>query len=324
MAMDKTTTRRMIGAIVLVLVAALVLAFLLKSKNKQAEVEKVHDVTLPSSPILAFPGAENAAGGNGNAAQQASGDGAQASSADGDKAGLNILPNGLKPAADAVGDAANQAQQEASRAVGSADTGSQDSGAQSQTQGDSKSDSKSASSDGGSKSSDPAKDLKKADVVSLGNDGKVSPNDKKKSDNKKKDHKKPDHQKPRLVHEKRLPKITDKKPKKTTKPKSAEAPKKNSDAGKVAGSGSEIPTTGFSIQLLATSAESKAKAVKKQMLDEGYPAYITSVIKDGNALYRVRVGAYQDHDEADAVQARMKRRYTQNSNVQNSLVVTNK
>ncbi|MGV6809629.1 MAG: SPOR domain-containing protein [bacterium] len=50
--MDKTMTRRIIGAIVLVLVAALILAALLRGKSKQQEIV---DVSSPAEPILQFP-----------------------------------------------------------------------------------------------------------------------------------------------------------------------------------------------------------------------------------------------------------------------------
>ena len=323
MAMDKTTTRRMIGAIVLVLVAAMVLVFLLKGKNNKPETEMVQDVTLPSSPILAFPGdgasnVQQVAAGDG-ATQVASVDGAtgtqQGSGSGATKAGLDILPNGLKPAADAVKDAAAQAQQSGSKSVDSADAGAKGQDAKAAV----------------AKKQD--KNLKKADVVNLGNNdskvntdsGKSSDKDKKSksSDSKKKDHKKSKTQRPKLVNEKRLPKVGDKRKKSDTVKKSS--PSKKSDTAKADElvPDSSIPTTGFSVQLLATGAESKAEAVKKQMIDEGYAAYVTSVIKNGKTLYRVRVGSYQDHDEADSVQARMKRRYSKNSNVQNSLVVAN-
>ena len=314
MAMDKTTTRRMIGAIVLVLVAALVLVFLLKGKNNKPETEMVQDVTLPSSPILAFPGD----GISGNAQQVAAGSGAtgaqQGSGSDATKAGLDILPNGLKPAADAVKDAAAQAQQSGSKSVGSADAAAN------------AKDTKVADAE------KKTKDLKKADVVNLGNDSKVNTDsgksadkDKKSksSDSKKKSQKKSKTQKPKLVNEKRLPKVGDKRKKSDTAKKNTSSSKSDTTKADDAASDSSDPTTGFSVQLLATGAESKAEAVKTQMIDEGYPAYVTSVIKNGKTLYRVRVGSYQDHDEADSVQARMKRRYSKNSNVQNSLVVAN-
>lgn len=56
---NKSTTKRMIGAVVLVLIAALLLAWLLKGKNQsvQQQQELIADQTTQgSTPILGFPG----------------------------------------------------------------------------------------------------------------------------------------------------------------------------------------------------------------------------------------------------------------------------
>ena len=324
MAMDKTATRRMIGAIVLVLVAALVLAFLLKGKSNKPETELVQDVTLPSSPILAFPGdgassAQQVATGDSTANIQQVAAEPQTADPDATKAGLDMLPNGLKPAADAVKNAAAQTPQNTPKSVNVADATANPK------------DTANTPDSKGAAAKSSRKDLKKNDIVNLGNDSKVNSDDakssdkdkkSKSSDSQKKDQKKPKGPKPKLVNEKRLPKVGDKRKKSEVAKKSLPSSKPDTSKADTA-SDSTIPTTGFSVQLLATGAESKADAVKTQMIDEGYPAYVTSVINNGKTLYRVRVGSYQDHDEADSVQARMKRRYSKNSNVQNSLVVAN-
>ena len=320
MAMDKTTTRRMIGAIVLVLVAALVLAYLLKSKNNQPEIEEVHDITLPSSPILEFPGDGSASG----TAQATDGNAEQ-------KVGLGVRPDGLKPAGDAVSDAAQAQQTDPSNNTGdnTGDGRKTVGGSTYQDRVKGANDSKQASQEdaGKSKPSEkPKSKLKEADVLSLDNGSKVSSSKSSKSSDKKdKEHKK-SSSKPTLVGEKKLPKHSDKAKKLAKKDEAKKKAAKDEALKKEAEkpvADDSIPTTGFSIQLLATGSEAKANAVKQQMIGENYPAYITSVIKNGKTLYRVRVGAYQGHDEADNVQARMKRRYTKNSNVQNSLVVAN-
>ena len=319
MAMDKTTTRRMIGAIVLVLVAALVLAYLLKSKNNQPEIEKVHDITLPSSPILEFPGDGSASG----AAQVTDGNADQ-------KVGLGVRPDGLKPAGDAVSDAAQANQANSSDNTGDGRKTVGGSTYQDRVKG--ANDSKQTPQASTAKSKPPANTkskLKEADVLSLDNGSKVSSSKSKSTDKKDKGQKK-SSSKPKLVGEKKLPKHSDKAKKLAKKSaKKDEAKKKvakedsSKKEDKKSVTADSAPTTGFSVQLLATGSEAKANAVKKQMIGENYPAYITSVIKNGKTLYRVRVGAYQGHTEADSVQARMKRRYTKNSNVQNSLVVAN-
>lgn len=55
---NKSTTKRMIGAVVLVLIAALLLAWLLKGKNKsvQEQQELIAEQTQEPSKILGFPG----------------------------------------------------------------------------------------------------------------------------------------------------------------------------------------------------------------------------------------------------------------------------
>jgi cell division septation protein DedD len=57
---NKSTTKRMIGAVVLVLIAALLLAWLLKGKNRTAEQKDlITEQTQESTPILGFPGVNN-------------------------------------------------------------------------------------------------------------------------------------------------------------------------------------------------------------------------------------------------------------------------
>ncbi|MEZ5536582.1 MAG: SPOR domain-containing protein [Thiolinea sp.] len=55
---NKSTTKRMIGAVVLVLIAALLLAWLLKGKNRsvQEQQELIAEQTQDATPILGFPG----------------------------------------------------------------------------------------------------------------------------------------------------------------------------------------------------------------------------------------------------------------------------
>ena len=57
---NKSTTKRMIGAVVLVLIAALLLAWLLKGKNRPAEQKDlIAEQTQESTPILGFPGVKD-------------------------------------------------------------------------------------------------------------------------------------------------------------------------------------------------------------------------------------------------------------------------
>ena len=292
MAMDKTTTRRMIGAIVLVLVAALVLAYLLKGKNENTPNNAgIQDVTLPSSPILAFPGNDgsNSINPNFNMTNPA------------DKTDLSVMPplqetRSLQGAKAVTSDYSNEPEKPAEKKKVEVATPRI----------------VSSSSSHNSEEKSKKEALKKADVVKMDNKDKVSSSN----------HKASEKSQAKLVDEKKLPKYSDK-PKEVKKEKPAKS--KDKEVTVIPTEGSEtIPTEGYSIQLLTTSQELKANQLQKLMNAEGYPSYIMTIAKGNETLYRVRIGAYQEKDEAANIQTRMKRRYLKNTNVQSSLVVENK
>ena len=78
---------------------------------------------------------------------------------------------------------------------------------------------------------------------------------------------------------------------------------------------------GYAIQLLATSSSSRANNLKKVMSGEGYSTYVTQTKQNGKTLYRVRIGQYKTKSQATTVQTAMKRRYKKNTNVNRSAVV---
>ncbi len=78
----------------------------------------------------------------------------------------------------------------------------------------------------------------------------------------------------------------------------------------------------YSIQLLATSSQSRANKLAKTMNSEGYVSFITQTTSNNKVLYRVRVGGHKDRNAALTAQQTMKRRYQKNFFVQNSLVVS--
>jgi len=78
----------------------------------------------------------------------------------------------------------------------------------------------------------------------------------------------------------------------------------------------------YSIQLLATSSQSRANKLAKTMNGEGYVSFITQTTSNNKVLYRVRVGGHKDRNAALTAQRTMKRRYQKNFFVQNSLVVS--
>jgi len=100
--------------------------------------------------------------------------------------------------------------------------------------------------------------------------------------------------------------------KKPTPKKATQAPATNTN-----------PTGGkYSIQLLATSSQSRANKLASTMNSEGYVAFITQTTSNNKILYRVRVGGHNDRTSAIKAQESMKRRYKKNFFVQNSLVVS--
>lgn len=78
---------------------------------------------------------------------------------------------------------------------------------------------------------------------------------------------------------------------------------------------------GYAIQLLATSSASRANDLKNVMAGEGYPTYITKTQQNGKLLYRVRIGQYTTRAAAAKIQSAMKRRYKKNANVNRSAIV---
>lgn len=77
----------------------------------------------------------------------------------------------------------------------------------------------------------------------------------------------------------------------------------------------------YTIQLLATSSQSRANKLAKTMSSEGYVSFITQTTSNNKVLYRVRVGGFKNRSAAIKAQQGMKRRYQKNFSVQNSLVV---
>ncbi len=121
----------------------------------------------------------------------------------------------------------------------------------------------------------------------------------------------------------------EKEPKKVVKKKVAakkpvakkEAPKK-AVAKKAQAAATSTSGGKYSIQLLATSSQSRANKLAKTMNGEGYVSFITQTTSNNKVLYRVRVGGHKERKAAISAQETMKRRYQKNFFVQNSLVVS--
>ncbi|MCF6190658.1 MAG: SPOR domain-containing protein [Cocleimonas sp.] len=123
--------------------------------------------------------------------------------------------------------------------------------------------------------------------------------------------------------------VEKKKPAKPSAPKQAKAPKQNKAPSKPekTESSAPIPSTApagkYSIQLLATSSQSRAGKLAKTMKSEGYNVFVTQTTRDNKVLYRVRVGGHSSRNSAIQAQEGMKKRYQKNFFVQNSLVISN-
>jgi len=114
--------------------------------------------------------------------------------------------------------------------------------------------------------------------------------------------------------------VEEKKPRKQAKP----VAKKPTPATKTTTASTvNKPLGKYSIQLLATSSQSRAAKLAKTMRSEGYKVFITQTRSDNKTLFRVRVGGYADRTKAVKAQEGMKRRYQKNFFVQNSLVISN-
>jgi serine/threonine protein kinase len=86
----------------------------------------------------------------------------------------------------------------------------------------------------------------------------------------------------------------------------------------------ERPFGSYAIQLLATSDKAKADSVARTFWGEGYKTYVNTVKVNGKNVYRSVAGGYTSKEAASAAQARMKHRYSQNRDVQNSFVTSEK
>ena len=105
------------------------------------------------------------------------------------------------------------------------------------------------------------------------------------------------------------------------KPAAESAAKATAPAKPKAAVASSQAKNGYAIQLLATSSASRANDLKKVMAGEGYPTYVTKTQQNGKLLYRVRIGQYTNRSAAAKVQTSMKRRYKKNTYINRSAIV---
>ena len=338
---NKATTKRMIGAVVLVLVAALLLAWLLKGKNQNQDVTGTEQLT-ENKPIIGFPGVEdpNAANNNGvlldpNAAQNTNGAEQNLEGSTNQAAGLEVRPvvengqvttqvNGslgageVKPFAASSSTSTEQATD--SKKAATAETGSVGSvGVSSGSTASSSSVSVNAS----------AKDHPKTETAEPKRSSAVIVNERPvpRADSE-------ESMRERAAREAAAKKAAEAKAaaEKAAAEKSKELAAAKAADAKAAAKSEELAagkTTstaatagGFAIQFMASADKAKAEAVAKPLAAESYKVAVAEAKVDGKAIYRVRLGGFASKEEAVAAQAKMKARYTQNPDVQNSIVTT--
>ena len=336
---NKATTKRMIGAVVLVLVAALLLAWLLKGKNREGQ-DMAMQQTADTKPILGFPGAVDGTqkpllvGEDPNAAQTAQqtlDPAAAATAATAAVTGIipnvNVEPNttgfDVRPAASGETRPVVDIDGKVKDGTGSLGTGNAAPAAAGSTE--------SAST------TTTAATATKTDTATKAPSTNASVKD---TPVEAPAEKKPATPKPVLVNEKHVPAPVSAE----SKAKEDAAKKAKADAEKAAaakslelakGTGTATVTTptkpaaaatggACAVQLLATSDKAKADALAKTFAGEGYKTSVNAVKVDGKTVYRVVAGGYADKVAASAAQAKMKTRYSQNRDVQNSFVTSSK
>ena len=334
---NKATTKRMIGAVVLVLVAALLLAWLLKGKNRDLQNANLNQ-PAETKTILGFPEVSTDANGKPILVPQ---DNTAANTGAGLDASPQVIPVEPAPAANtpttapAAGFAVRPtapAPTESRQVVdtdgqvknGLGNMGSNDTkapstastttttdltGTETQPLNLPSAESKASGSQAAESASNKDRPAASKNTVSASEE-KRSP-------------------RPVLVGEKPVPKATETPAKSMSAIEKAAAEKslalakaeKGEKTSVVSAKDNESTTSGdYSIQLMASSDKAKAEEVRKAMTAEGYKVALVEAKVDGKAIYRVRVGDYPKKEDAVAAQAKMKERYTKNTYVQNSFV----
>lgn len=294
--MDQSMVKRGIGAIVLAVIAALLLGYLLKDKSR--ERQEVVDMKLPGTTEMNIPDLGGAT--NATAHQQEESISLVGEATNAAKQTGNSVQNTVIASANAVKNTVSNAGQNFNNTV---DTNNPGFAIRPPSTNETReiTDNSASNNSNNSGSAAIAYSTDPVDEVIASN-------------------KMPEKKfKPTIVEEKKKvkPKQTAKKitkkpaPKKEIKkpvPKTSTASK---DSGK------------YSIQLLATSSQSRAAKLAKSMKSEGYKVFVTETKSNDKVLFRVRIGGHAGRSDAVTAQEGMKRRYKKNFFVQNSLVVSN-
>jgi cell division septation protein DedD len=301
--MENSMMKRGIGAVVLAVIAALLLAYLLKGKS--TERQEVVDMQLPGTPEMNIPSLSEA----GDAVTSLASNTGETLSNVSSGAGTAIVASAAGAGAAVVG-SVKAAGNKAAAIIVSSDNTNNTSNTK-DTAGNGK-------NPGFSIRPSQSNEQRKVVDNTTAKKAKVAKKEK---------------YKPRLIEEKKKKvakkvkkvkkspaKTVKKETKKPTKVAKKATPK--AVAPKAASIATAAPAGKYSIQLLATSSSSRASKLSKVMKSEGYTTFITETNNNNKVLYRVRVGGYGNRNKAIQAQASMKRRYAKNFFVQNSLVVS--
>ena len=311
--------KRGIGAVVLAVIAALLLGWLLKDKSQ--ERQDVVDMKLPGAPEMNIPSLTDAVSSVGDSAatlventteKVANAGSAVVASATG---AASTLTNAVTDTANSAVETGKQALEGAEKSTGKPGFSIRPAGANDQRE---VVDTNTAEANAPASASNTNAATKKDEVVASTN----SATKKKKAAFK-----------PSIVEKKKKPTQAKKKVAKASKPKKVEkkaetkvAPVAKKAAPALAATTAAIPSASsgkYSIQLLATSSQSRANKLARTMQGEGYKTFVTQTQKSDKILYRVRIGAHADRNAAIKAQDGLKKRYQKNFFVQNSLVISN-
>ncbi|OQX13231.1 MAG: hypothetical protein BWK73_12640 [Thiothrix lacustris] len=359
---NKATTKRMIGAVVLVLVAALLLAWLLKGKNRDGQQDMAMNQTAETKPILGFPGVggddqkPTIVGDDANAAAQQTGAGIDVTPQTQDTGtaqqagGLNVIPGVNVKLPDTVpnttGFDVRPVAGDEVRDVVDTDGKVKD-GTGSMGTGNAKAGTSPAAPAAEAPATAPA--ATKAPVADTKTSQAAAPSASQKD--------KPaatvvtEEKKPSsrvvLVNEKPVPRAVSEASaaqaakkaeeekaaaaqaaKKAAAEKAAKLAAEKAAAAKSVALASNVSSAGnagsFTVQVLASADKAKADAAAAPLKADGYNVAVSTAVVNGNTVYRVNVTGFADRAAAEAAQAKMKSRYKQNAAIQQSYVTSGK
>jgi len=332
---NKATTKRMIGAVVLVLVAALLLAWLLKGKNRDSQT-MANQASPETQTILGFPNVTTDAtgqkpmlvDGNTGAAEQAANGQPQAGQAantpDTAASGNSLLPNlnmklpsiPVNTVANTTGFNVRPAGSEVREVVDT--NGKVTQGTGSLGTGDAKASAPAAAAPSSAAATTATKEPAAAAAKGQASASHASAQEKPVAEH---EHKSASTAaqaekkafKPVLQGEHAVPK-----PESVENSKAKAAKEAAKDKTAPAGAGTYV------IQVAALAEKAKAEALHKSLVADGHAAQVKEAKVDGKTVYRVQIGSYLKKEDALAVQAKMKARYPHNTYLQNSFITSTK